>query len=160
MMNRFLIMFAILTMICAITATADTADQVVISVWVKQVGIEVNETSYSFGYMQFDAEKSTDTTRFKLTNSGNYNENIYVAAETPNWTLGTTASVDQMVLSIKTVGGNFTDWEPIADADNDLMVYDLAANSNITFGLKVHSPTSATIFDRQWITINLSAISM
>ena len=134
-------------------------DTITITVRVKQVGIDINESSFDFGFMKFDTEKYTNTDRFKVTNVGNYFEDIYTSANMTNWALNTTPNVDQMVFSMKTIGGNFSSWEPIADGDNDTIADDLPAAQNFTFGVKAHSPTSATLFDKQWITVNLSAVT-
>lgn len=135
------------------------ADAIIITVRVKQVGIDINESSFDFGFMKFNMEKYTDADRFKVTNVGTGFEDIYVSANMTNWALGTTPNVDQMVFSMKTIGGNFSSWEPIADGDNDIIADDLPAVQSFTFGVKAHSPTSATLFDKQWITVNLSAVT-
>jgi hypothetical protein len=132
-------------------------DSIQITVTMKETGLLVNETQYDFGFVKLDDEKETNPARFLVENSGNYYEDVYASAWMDNWTLGAIPSVDQMVLWLKTTGGNMPDWETIT-VGSYMMANHLAAQGLYSFGAKIHSPTTATIYDKQKIIVTLSAV--
>ena len=138
-------------------------DSVTITVRIKQVGIEVHQTSWAIGWVDLGATSTTSGNEnwTYCNNTGNYAENFYAnSSDTNSWTLDTTAASEKFGLSIKTnASGDVAAWTAFDSSLSNITIgSSIAASAGIKFGLKFYSPTATTSTEQESVTLTLTAV--
>ena len=138
-------------------------DSVTITVRIKQVGVEVYQSTWAIGWVSLSSTSTTsnDANWTSCNNTGNYAEHFYAnSSDTNSRTLADTAGDEIFGLSIQTnESGDVATWTAFDNSSwNQTIGTDIPAGEGINFGLKFYSPTATTSTEQENVTLTLTAV--
>lgn len=164
-MKRNLIAFLVVLMLVLVPSggiSAATTADVTVNATPAYISIAVNNATYSFGVIATSSVTNISTTHFVINNTSTVQTDQTISVTTTTWSGGVTwahnetceIGEDQAGMKASTDGST---WVIVDNAGSNYIAENQAADTDYSFGLSLHAPSSFTDGIVKEIVVRVSA---